>query len=118
MSDIQHFVPPAGPEEVDVLGRLRQPIPAGVTSVYVEAYSRPGDLVVVPYCQGPGVVLEIVAAGRRALAINFDPLLALPTRAMPSPLPPRDVDAAVARVGHGLQPGPYPHLPLPTTYPV
>lgn len=105
MSDIQHFVPPAGPEEADVLGRLRQPIPAGVTSVYVGAYSRPGDLVVVPYCQGPGVVLEIVAAGRRALAINFDPLLALLTRAMLSPLPARDVDAAVARVGDSLKQG-------------
>jgi len=35
MSDIQHFVPPAGAGEVEILARLRQPIPAGVTSVYL-----------------------------------------------------------------------------------
>ncbi len=105
MSDIQHFVPPAGEEEVEILGRLRQPVPAGVASVYVEAYSRPGDVVLVPWCQGPGVVQEVVAAGRRALAVNFDPLLALLTEVMLSPPPARELDAAVALVGDSLKQG-------------
>lgn len=105
MEPIDYFVPGEPGEEGAVALHLRWPIPAGVTQVYVEAYTAPGDLVLVPYCQGPAVVREIVAARRRALALNFDPLLALVVQAELSPPPVRELDAAVARLGDSSKQG-------------
>jgi hypothetical protein len=42
---------------------------------YVRSLTRPGDLVVDLFCQGPTVVREAVAAGRRALGLSVNPLL-------------------------------------------
>ena len=108
MSEIGYFVPgePAGDE--DVLAHLRWPIPANVARTYVQAYTEPGQVVLVPYCQGPAAVREILAAGRRALALNFDPALVLLVETALAPRPRRELDAAVARLGDSLKQG----LPL------
>jgi hypothetical protein len=105
MVRIDYFVP--GDERVDdeVLSHLRWPIPAGVTQAFVEAYTDPGETVLVPYCQGPASVREILAAERRALALNFDPLLILVVEAALTPPPPRELNAAVARLGDSLKQG-------------
>lgn len=105
MKQIEHFVPGVKDQGDGVLSRLRWPIPPGVTQTYVEAYSDPGDVVLVPYCQGPAVVREILGAERRALAVHFDPSLALLVRMALAPLPARDVDSAVARLGDSLKQG-------------
>lgn len=42
---------------------------------YVQHLTRPGDLVVDLFCQGPATVREIVAADRRALGLSVNPLL-------------------------------------------
>jgi hypothetical protein len=109
MDEIRHFVPGEGEDgqalAVDLLARLRWPIPAGVAQAYVEAYTRPGERVLVPFCQGPQAVRELVAAGRVPVAISFDPLLVLLAQmALDSP-PARELDAAVARLGDSLKQG-------------
>lgn len=41
----------------------------------MQRLTRPGDLVVDLFCQGPAAIREIVAAGRRALGLSVNPLL-------------------------------------------
>ena len=87
MDEIGHFVP--GERRAYVAPRLRAPVPAGVTSAYVRAYTQPDDLVLIPYCQDDAVVRDGVAEGRRAVALNFDPLMVLVTRVGLDPPPER-----------------------------
>jgi len=105
MSQIEHFVPGERDGEPGVLRRLRWPIPAGVTRAYVEAYTNPGEGVLVPYCQGPATVREGLGLGRRVLALNFDPLLVLLVEAALMPRSTQELDAAVARLGDSLKQG-------------
>jgi len=46
----------------------------------VEAFTEPGDLVVDLFCQGPAVVREAAAAGRRVLGLSVNPLLLVAAR--------------------------------------
>lgn len=105
MKRIQHFVAGQPAKDEGVLPRLRWPIPQGVAQTYAEAYAEAGETVVVPYCQGPTAPREILAAGRRVLALNFDPALILAVQAALAPPPSRELDAAVARLGDTLKQG-------------
>ncbi|MGD8397734.1 MAG: hypothetical protein PVG11_02650, partial [Anaerolineae bacterium] len=110
MDEIRHFVPGRVEGEAGIAPRgivpwLRWPVPPGVASTYVRAYTTPGDRVLVPYCQGSGIVRDIVAEGRRAVALNFDPLMVLLTRTGLDLPPPRELDAAVARLGDSQKQG-------------
>jgi hypothetical protein len=105
MEPIDYFVPGIQDGEEGILPRLRWPIPPGVTEAYVAAYTEPGEGVLVPYCQGAAVVREILSAGRRAIAVNFDALLALVVRTELAPPSVRDLDATVARVGDSFKQG-------------
>jgi len=69
------FIPgrPSAPE--GPLARYRPAPPVGAAGGYVRAFTAPGDLVVDLFCQGPTVVREVVAAGRRALGLSVNPLL-------------------------------------------
>jgi hypothetical protein len=103
MDTIRHFIPGEGDggqgPAADLFSRLRWPIPAGVAGAYVRAYTRPGERVLVPFCQGPQVVREVLAAGRAPVALNFDPLLVLLVQVALDPPAARELDAAVARLG-------------------
>ncbi len=105
MDQIQYFVPGDQGPDAGWVSRLRWSIPAGVTETYVEAYTEPGETVLVPYCQGPAVVREILDAERQVLALNFDPLLVRIVQVALSPPPARELDAAVARLGDSPKQG-------------
>jgi hypothetical protein len=108
MEEITYFVP-ADPDEHDgFVPSLRWPVPSGVVRTYVQTYTEPGDMVVVPYCQGPAVVRETLDLERQILALNFDPLLILAIHMVLWPLPAAQMDSAVARLGDSLKQG----LPL------
>ena len=108
MTPIAHFVPGnwAKGQGEEVLARLRWPIPPGVIRAYVEAYTQPGDRVLVPFCQDAAEVREVLHLERQALALHYDPLPLLVVQAALEPVPVRDLDAAVARLGdsrkHGI----------------
>jgi len=57
------------------LARYRPVQPTRTARAYVQRFTRPGDLVVDLFCQGPAVVRETVAAGRRVLGLSVNPLL-------------------------------------------
>jgi hypothetical protein len=105
MNEIRYFVPGEPADDEGVVAHLRWPIPAHVARTYAEAYTAPGESILLPYCQGPAAVREIVAAGRRALALNFDPALMLLVQTAMAPLPVRALDAAVARLGDSPKQG-------------
>jgi len=105
MQPIEHFVSGEEGEDEGVVSCLRWPIPPGVTRVYVEAYTQPGETVLLPYCQGVAEVEEVFAAQRRALALNFDPVLILVVKASLQAVPARELDAAVARLGDSPKQG-------------
>ncbi|MGD9316938.1 MAG: hypothetical protein PVG56_08905 [Anaerolineae bacterium] len=105
MKRIEHFVPGIPHEHRGFVPHLRWPIPAGVAEAYATAYTEPGDQVLVPYCQGPSVVREILAAGRQPLAVNFDPLLVLLVGTELATPQQRELDAAMARLGDSTKQG-------------
>jgi hypothetical protein len=57
------------------LARYRPVQPTRAAGAYVRRFTRPGDLVVDLFCQGPAVARETVAAGRRVLGLSVNPLL-------------------------------------------
>ena len=105
MERIEHFVPGNIGESEGILSRLRRPIPAGVAISYATAYTAPGERVLVPYCQGPTMVREVLSAGRQVVALNFDPLLVLVVRTELALPPARELGGAVARLGDSPKQG-------------
>lgn len=105
MKRIEHFVPGVGGEQQGIASHLRWPIPAGVAEAYVMAYTEPGEWVLVPYCQGPVAIREILSAGRKALAVNFDPLLVLLARTELVLPAVRDLNGALAHLGDSSKQG-------------
>ena len=77
MHQVTFFTPgqlkPPGPP----LASYRSPSPAGALAPYLDAYTRPGDLVIDLFCSRPTFVLEAVRAGRRALGLNVNRALLL-----------------------------------------
>jgi hypothetical protein len=100
MGQITYFVPGARGVDEGILARWRWPIPPAVAGEYVQADTERGDTVIVPYCQGPAVIWETIARGRKVLALHFDPALVLVVQAALTRLPAREVNAAVARLAN------------------
>jgi hypothetical protein len=105
MERIEYFVPGIQGEDEGFVPHLRWPVPAGVAEAYASAYTEPGEQVLVPYCQGPVAVREILSAGRQPLAVNFDPLLALLVGVELAVPEKQDLDAALVRLGDSPKQG-------------
>jgi hypothetical protein len=78
MTDIAYFVPGNPPSDTKRRSPLQVYLPtmqAGVAAAYIEAMTRPGDLVLDPFCQTTQVICEGLALGRRVLAANFNPVI-------------------------------------------
>ena len=69
------FIPGRPDAHGGPLTRYRPVQPTRSVGAYVHRFTRPGDLVVDLFCQGPAVMREAVAAGRRALGFSVNPLL-------------------------------------------
>ena len=105
MKRISHFAPGEHGDGDDLVPRLRFPVPVGTADAYVTAYTEPDEAVLVPYCQSASLVTEILDANRRVLAANFDPLIVFFVQECLTPLPERELDAALARLGDSLKEG-------------
>ena len=62
------------------LARYRPIQPFQSAGTFVQHLTQPGDLVVDLFCQGPTVVREATALGRRVLGFSVNPLLLVATR--------------------------------------
>jgi hypothetical protein len=105
MGQINYFVPGETVDAERFLAHYVQPMPAGVATAYLEAYTSPGQIVLDPFCQSPALVTEVAATGRKVIAANFDPVLALLVRAQLSLPEPQELDGATTRLGDSLKLG-------------
>jgi hypothetical protein len=73
---IDYFVPSDASPRLPLLGDLLPRLPPSLARAYLDAYSRPGDLVLDPFCIGTGVIRATVESGRRVVAATFNPVVA------------------------------------------
>jgi len=99
MGQVEWFVPGRKVEAKGPWACFLRPLPQGVAGAYVEAYTRPGELVLDPFCQNEEFVRESLALGRRVVAATFNPVIALALRARLCPPNPRRLGAIVTRLG-------------------
>jgi len=59
------------------LASFQSAVPSDALGPYLDAYSRPGDLVIDLFCASPTLIREAVVAGRRALGLNVNRALLL-----------------------------------------
>ena len=105
MAQINYFVPGKWVKAGRFLAHYVQPMPVGVATAYLEAYTSSGQIVLDPFCQSPTLVTEVAATGRKVIAANFNPVLALLVRGQLSLPEPRALDAATTRLGDSLKLG-------------
>lgn len=74
-------------------------MPEGVAAAYVAALTQPGDLVLDPFCQTGRVLRESVAAGRRALGANLNPVAVHWIESLLWPPESHQATAALVRLG-------------------
>lgn len=58
------------------------PFMEGTAAHYARELSPPGSLVLIPFCSSPLLPLELLNAGYRVIASNFNPLAILPIKAL------------------------------------
>jgi len=80
MVKINYFVPGKRKETEGPLARYLQPMPAGVATAYIKAWTEPEQIVLNAFCQGKTVLSEAVQNGRKAIAVSFNPLAILAVR--------------------------------------
>ncbi|MGE5141355.1 MAG: DNA methyltransferase [Rudaea sp.] len=78
-----------------LLARHRQPMALNVARTYIEAFTRPGDLILDPFAGSPAVARAALDTGRRAICVDSNPLVAFATRLQLAPPSPHDFQAAV-----------------------
>ncbi len=105
MGQINYFVPGKTVETERFLTHYVQSMPVGVATAYLEAYTSPGQIVLDPFCQSPTLVTEVATTGRKVIAANFNPVLALLMRGQQSLPEPRELDAATTRLGDSMKLG-------------
>jgi len=98
MNEQHWFVPGIPGPPCSPLARYRTAQPLRAVGAYVQRLTRPGDLVVDLFCQGPTVVREAAAAGRRALGLSVNPLLLVAARLGLRQPSPAALNAAFTRL--------------------
>ena len=98
MEEIFYFVPGESGEQAALFPGF-DPLPQAVTQTYLEACTRPGDLLLDPFCRGPDVLCRAVSLGRRIIGSNHNPLAVRLTQLALTPPTRQELDAAVTRLG-------------------
>ena len=97
------FIPGRPGAPGGLLARYRPALPVRAAGAYVQSLTLPGDLVVDLFCQGPTVVREAVAAGRRAVGLSVNPLLLVTARLGLSRPDAGALNAAFTRLADSLK---------------
>jgi len=96
---VDYFVPGTIPPGAGLLGDLLPVWPAGVARHFVETYTHPDAILLDPFAVSEVPIREALAAGRRVIATNSNPLAVLLLRERLSPPEPDGLKAALTRLG-------------------
>ena len=99
MNAPNYFIPDRDPRSFYPLRDYVRRVPASVAAEYIAALTAPGDLVIDPFACTPTVARVAQTMGRRAIAVESNPLWAWLARAMATLPPAQEIDAALARLG-------------------
>ena len=100
---VDYLIPARTRMGAGFLDRYLPHMAENVVAACAEALTLPGDLILDPFCQSPAVVLGAVSQGRRILACSHNPVDAFAVRQSLAPLPSRQINAAVTRLGETLR---------------
>jgi hypothetical protein len=98
MARINYFVPGKRKETKGPLAHYLQPMPAGVAAAYIKAWTQLDQIVLDAFCQDETVLSEAVQNGRKAIAVNFNPLTVLAVRSRLTWPDSRQLDAGFTRL--------------------
>lgn len=79
-------------------GKLIPAIPAWA----IACFSKPGDLVLDPFCGSGTTLVEAILAGRKAIGIDLDPLSVLISKVKTTPIFPDDLDESLSKLTNQL----------------
>lgn len=82
-----------------LFARHRQPLAENVARQYIEGLTAPGDLVIDPFAASPTVPRLAAELGRRAIAVDSNPLVAFAAKVQAALPAPREIRNALARLG-------------------
>ncbi len=82
---------------------LLSPVSESVARAYIEKFSAPDDLILDPFARSPAIARAALELGRRALAVESNPVWSGILRALASPPSPAEIDAAITRLGDALK---------------
>ncbi len=103
MNPPDYFIPDRDPPAFYPLRDYLRGVPATVAEQYIDALTAEGDLVVDPFACLPTVARAAHARGRRAIAVESNPLWAWLANAVATLPPAQEIDAALARLGDTLK---------------
>ena len=98
-----YFIPNRDPRSFYPLRDYLRGVPASVAEKYIDALTAPGDLVIDPFACAPTVARVAQTMGRRAIAVESNPLWAWLARALATLPPAQEIDAALARLGDTIK---------------
>ena len=103
MNAPDYFIPNRDPRSFYPLRDYLRGVPASVAEKYIDALTAPGDLVIDPFACAPTVARVAQTMGRRAIAVESNPLWAWLARALATLPPAQEIDAALARLGDTIK---------------
>jgi 16S rRNA G966 N2-methylase RsmD len=95
---IDHVIVPKTHSPLYMIHKYWARKPENVVRAYIETYSNPGDLVLDPFVGSGVTALEAVAAGRKAIAIDLNPMATFITRGSAMPCDLEDLDREFLRI--------------------
>lgn len=97
---MQHFVPSDHALPLRILAEAFPPLPPAVVRAALEAHTRPGDIVIDPFCISPSVIQAALELDRRVVAASFNPINIL---AIEATLWPSDARAALTHLADAVK---------------
>ncbi len=102
---VDYFVPGTASAGAGLLGGLLPAWPEGVARHFVEMYTHPDAVVLDPFAVSDTPMRETVAAGRRMIASNSNPLVVVLLREQSAPPEPAVLNATMTRLGDSMKRG-------------
>jgi hypothetical protein len=93
------FAPGFPPPAPRLLERFLPPLDDGVAAQLIQAYTRPGDLILDPFGQVPAVAVEALGLDRRIVVASPNPILRLALSLAIRPPALSDLRAALTQLG-------------------